>query len=71
MLVVTRKKNESILIGDDIEIVVVKIDDSTVKLAVNAPRNVTILRKELLKEISEENENSISHDVSVLKNVKK
>lgn len=70
MLVVTRKKDESILIGDNIEIVVVKIDDGSVKLAIKAPRDVTILRKELYKEITEENKNSISIDSSILKKLK-
>ncbi|MDD3223531.1 MAG: carbon storage regulator CsrA [Clostridium sp.] len=71
MLVVTRKKNESILIGDNIEVVVVKIDDGSVKLAIKAPRDVTILRSELYNEITEENKNSVSVDSFVLKNFKK
>lgn len=70
MLVITRKKDESVLIGDDIEIIVVKIDDGSVKLAIKAPREVTILRKELYKEITEENKKSISIDSSILKNLK-
>jgi carbon storage regulator len=71
MLVITRKKGESILIGDDIEIVVVKTDGGTVKIAINAPKNVTILRKELYKAVTEENQNSVSFDSSMLKNIKK
>ena len=38
MLVVTRKKGESILIGDDIEISIAGVENGTVKLAINAPR---------------------------------
>lgn len=71
MLVITRKKDESIVIGDDIEIVVVKIDDTSVKLAIKAPKSVSIVRKELLKEITEENKNSVSHDISILKKINK
>lgn len=71
MLVITRKKGESILIGDDIEVFVAKIDDNTVKIAINAPRNVTILRKELYKEVVEENKKSVLVDSSVLKSIKK
>lgn len=71
MLVITRRKDESILIGDDIEIIIAKIDDTTVKIAINAPKNIRILRKELLKEVTEENKNSVSHDISVLKDIKK
>lgn len=70
MLVITRKKDESVLIGDDIEIIVVKLDDGSVKLAIKAPREVTILRKELYKEITEENKKSVSVDSSILKNLK-
>ena len=44
MLVVTRKKGESILIGDNIEISISSIENGTVKLAINAPKDVQILR---------------------------
>jgi carbon storage regulator len=71
MLVITRKKGESILIGNDIEITVVKLDDGSVKLAIDAPRNVTILRKELYKEVQEENKNAVEFNLDMLKNIKK
>ncbi len=71
MLVITRKKGESILIGDDIEITVVKVDDGSVKLSIDAPKNITILRKELYKEVTEENRNAVHFDCSILKNIKK
>jgi carbon storage regulator len=71
MLVITRKKGESILIGDNIEITVVKLDDGSVKLAIEAPRNVTILRKELYKEVQEENKQAVEFNMDVLKNLKK
>ena len=73
MLVITRKKGESILIGDDIEITISKIDDGSVKLAINAPREVTILRKELYEEVEKQNINSskIETDLNLLKNFKK
>lgn len=71
MLVITRKKDETILIGNDIEVTVVKIDDGSVKLAISAPRNITILRKELYKEVTEENKQAAAADISILKNIKK
>ncbi|ADK14022.1 MULTISPECIES: carbon storage regulator CsrA [Clostridium] len=71
MLVISRKKGESLRIGEDIEITVVKIDDGSVKLSISAPRNVTILRKELYKEVVEENKNAIVSDISILKKLKK
>ncbi|MBU5483074.1 carbon storage regulator CsrA [Clostridium sp. MSJ-11] len=71
MLVIGRKKGESLLIGDDIEITVVKIEDGSVRLAIEAPKNVNILRKELYKEVEQENRNAVEVDISLLKNIKK
>ena len=55
MLVLTRKKNESIVIGDDIEIVIVEISDDKVKLGIKAPKSMKVFRKELLQEVEQEN----------------
>lgn len=73
MLAVKRKKGESILIGDNIEITIVDIENASVKIAIDAPRNITILRKELYKEIEEENKKAVSTDLdfSILKNINK
>lgn len=71
MLVLTRKKGESVLIGEDIEVTVIKTDDGSVKLAINAPKNITILRKELYKEVQKENENAMFTNSELLKNIKK
>ena len=54
MLVLSRKPNQSIRIGDDIEIVVTKICGSTARLAIRAPEDVAITRSELLCEPSTE-----------------
>lgn len=53
MLVLGRRLGESILIGDDIKILVVDLNNGRVKLGIEAPENVSILRTEL-KEGSEE-----------------
>jgi carbon storage regulator len=55
MLVLTRKKDESIIIGDDIEIIISDISEDKVKIAVKAPQNVKIFRKELIKAVEDEN----------------
>lgn len=55
MLILSRKKEESIMIGDDIEIKIVKIEGKTVKIGIIAPDNIRILRKELYDEIKNEN----------------
>ena len=71
MLVVTRKQGESILIGDDIEISVSKIEDGSVKIAIQAPREMAILRKELYKEVEKENIEAAKVNLDLLKNLKK
>ena len=55
MLVLTRKPEESIILGSDIEIKILGIEDGKVKLGIEAPKNVEIHRKEVYLEIQEEN----------------
>ncbi|MBN6885297.1 carbon storage regulator [Cytobacillus horneckiae] len=55
MLVLTRKKNESIMINEDIEITVLAVDGDQIKLGIKAPRDVEIYRKEIYLQIQEEN----------------
>lgn len=55
MLVLTRKKGESILIGDDIEITILSSKNDQIKIGIKAPKSMEIYRKELLSQISEEN----------------
>lgn len=59
------------MIGDDIEITISKIDDGSVKIGINAPKNISILRKELYEEVMEENKQAIKIDMNLLKNIKK
>lgn len=65
MLVITRKKDESILIGDDIEITIIKLDDGSVKIGIDAPKDKTILRKEIYEKVKEENLKAISSQVDI------
>lgn len=67
MLVITRKAGESVLIGDNIEVTVVRIDDGSIKLAIKAPREIPILRKELYTQVKKENKNAAIWDSSVIK----
>lgn len=69
MLVITRKKGESLLIGDDIEITIVKLDDGSVKLSIDAPKKITILRKELYREVQEANKNAVEFDIDIIKDI--
>ena len=51
MLVLSRKKGESLIINDNIEIMVVDISGDKIKLGIDAPRDYTILRKELCQTV--------------------
>lgn len=55
MLILARRLNESIMIGDEVEIVVVAVAHDQVKLGIRAPRSVAVHRKEIFEEIQREN----------------
>lgn len=55
MLVLTRKIDQSIIIGDNIKLIVVEIRGDQVKIGIEAPRDVTVHREEVYREIQEEN----------------
>ena len=55
MLVLSRKINQSIVIGDNIEIMLVDIRGDQIKLGINAPKSVKIFRKEVYEEVKSEN----------------
>jgi carbon storage regulator len=67
MLVINRKKGESLLIGDDIEIKITKIEDGSVKIAIDAPKDKIILRKEVYDNIKNENSKAITNKDDILK----
>jgi len=56
MLVLTRRLNQSIKIGDDIEITVIEVRGDQVRLGVSAPRDVSVHRKEVYLQIQQENQ---------------
>jgi carbon storage regulator len=55
MLVLTRKLNESIMIGDEVEVTVVEIKGDAIKLGINAPKEIKVHRKEIYLAIQHEN----------------
>jgi carbon storage regulator len=68
MLVLTRRLDESIRIGNDIKITVLKLDKGQVKLGIEAPKDVTINREEVYKEDQEGN--VLSSDLGVINHIK-
>lgn len=60
MLILTRRVDESIAIGDDIIVRVIDIDNGQVRLGIDAPQRVRILRSELLDQIRDENAQALA-----------
>ena len=71
MLALSRKCNESIMIGNGIEITILDIKGDQVKIGINAPKSVPIYRKEIYKQIQAANIEAVKADVAVeeLKNL--
>ena len=65
MLILQRKEGESLLIGDEIEIIVLAVEAGRARLAIQAPRDVTILRSEL-KVAAQANREAADEEVSPL-----
>jgi len=72
MLVLTRKKNESIVIGNNIEIKILKMGKNSVEVGISAPKAYSIFRKEVFDEIQKKNVEAIkSVEIADIKNIKK
>lgn len=54
MLVLTRRPGQSIVVGDGVELVVVRIEGDRVVLGIEAPREVRVVRAELLRDVQDE-----------------
>lgn len=64
MLALTRKVNESIVIGNEIEITVLEVKGEQIKLGISAPKSIPIYRKELYLQIQESNKQAAESSVS-------
>ncbi|MGG4400549.1 carbon storage regulator CsrA [Paenibacillus amylolyticus] len=62
MLVLSRKKGESIIIQDNIEITVLAVEGDTVRIGISAPKHIDIFRKEVYASIQEANRESAKPD---------
>lgn len=71
MLALARKINQSIIIGNDIEVTLLEIKGDQIKIGINAPKSVPIYRKEIYEQIQAENKKAAQTqvDVEILKNL--
>lgn len=66
MLALSRKKNEAIVINNNIEITVLEIKGEQVKLGISAPKEVPVYRKEVYLQIQEANKDALTADADAL-----
>lgn len=74
MLALTRKVGETIVIGDNIELTILSISKDQVKVGIDAPKNISIHRKEIYLQIKEENAEALKasqESVNKMKNILK
>lgn len=71
MLVLSRKPNETIKIGDNIELRIIEVKGDTVRIGIEAPKSVEILRGELVESISETNAEAITLNVDLFNQLMK
>jgi carbon storage regulator len=67
MLILSRKVNEKILIGDDITISIIEIKGDQIRIGVDAPRYIRVFRQEVLAEIKAENKAALESSPSLPK----
>ena len=69
MLALSRKQNEAIVIGNDIEVTVLEVKGDQVKIGITAPKSVPVYRKELYMQIKDTNKEAIeqANTIDVLK----
>ena len=71
MLVLSRKKTESIMIGDHIEVKILAVEGDQVKLGIVAPKSVKVHRSEVFEAIQQQNKESLNVSADFLKQLKK
>ena len=70
MLALTRKKGESIIVGDNIEVVVLGIAGEQVRLGIIAPKSISVHRKEIFEQIRSENKAAMGNISQKIKGLK-
>jgi carbon storage regulator len=71
MLVLSRKKDESIMIGDHIEIKILAVEGEQIKLGIVAPKTVKVHRSEVFEAIQAQNKEALSSSANFLEHLKK
>jgi len=71
MLILNRKIDESIIIDDRIEIKILEIVDGKIKIGIEAPKEISVLRKEIYEEIKEENTQAVNISLDSFKLLQK
>lgn len=69
MLVLTRQKNQTIKLGDDVSITIVDIDGDRVRIGIDAPKNLRIMRAEILEEVRQTNKEAVQSNTSFLRHM--
>lgn len=71
MLVLSRKKDESIMIGDQIEIKILAVEGEQIKIGIVAPKTVKVHRSEVFEAIQAQNKEALSSSINFLEQLKK
>lgn len=66
MLVLTRKAEEGIIIGDDVKITIIEIKGGSIRIGIDAPRHMKVHRQEVYDKIKEENQEATQWDIADL-----
>lgn len=65
MLVLTRKRDQSIIINENIEVTILEVQGDQVRIGINAPKSVSIHRKEVFLQIAEENRKASDRNIKL------
>ncbi len=64
MLALSRKKNEALVINNNVEITILEIKGDQVKIGIEAPKNIPVYRKEVYLQIQEANKDALANEIS-------
>ncbi|CAM3526730.1 carbon storage regulator CsrA [Marinicrinis lubricantis] len=64
MLILSRKKGEAVMIGEDIEIMISNVEGDIVKIGINAPKSISVYRKEVYESIQKSNREAVDSQIS-------